>query len=178
MENVRSSTQVLTYRETVSKRYRGGLEHRNIEPHAAKAYENKQNPERYPVQIFSTYVSKLPQDRIIEAFYFKSLSVFASESVWYSKQPVGKNKLDVTLKSVMQKANVSGLFTNHSLRATTATRYLMLLFPSNLSESKLAIGATLCGLITDRQKRKSVKCRKCSTYKETMHQLQKSSLQL
>lgn len=55
--------------------------HRNNEWHAAKAYENKQNPERFPVNAFSTYVSKLPQDRIKEAFYFKPLSVFANKSV-------------------------------------------------------------------------------------------------
>jgi hypothetical protein len=55
--------------------------HRNIEPHAAKAYENKQNPERFPVNTFSTYVSKLPQNRIKEASYFKPPSVFANKSV-------------------------------------------------------------------------------------------------
>ena len=106
--------------------------HRNIEPHAAKAYENQQNPERFPVNTFSTYVSKLPQDRITEAFYFKPLSVFANKSVWYSKQPVGKNKLDVTVKSVMEKANVSGFFTNQSLRATTATRLFNADIPEQL----------------------------------------------
>ena len=76
---------MLTYRETVSKTYRGGLEHRNIEPHAAKAYENKQNPERCPIKIFTTYVSKLPQDRIKNAFYFKPLTVFANKSVLVCK---------------------------------------------------------------------------------------------
>jgi hypothetical protein len=46
LEKTQNGEQVLTYGETVSKTYRGGLEHRNIEPHATKAYENKQNPER------------------------------------------------------------------------------------------------------------------------------------
>jgi hypothetical protein len=45
---------------------------------------------------------------------------------------VGKNKLDVTVKSVMEKANVSGFFTNQSLRATTATRLFNADIPEQL----------------------------------------------
>lgn len=135
MENFRLETadngeQVLVYRETVSKTYRGGLDHRNIEPHTARAFQNRQQPDRCPVHIFNTYIKKLPSERAKEAFYFQPLACYKDKPVWFSKQPVGKNKLEVVVKTVMGKAGIDGFYTNHSLRATTATR----LFNANIPE--------------------------------------------
>ncbi|CAC5394689.1 unnamed protein product [Mytilus coruscus] len=135
MENFRLETadngeHVLVNRETVSKTYRGGLDHRNIEPHMARAFENRQQPDKCPVHIFKTYIQKLPLERAKEAFYFQPLACYRDKPIWFSKQPVGKNKLEVVVKTVMGKAGIDGFYTNHSLRATTAT----LLFNANIPE--------------------------------------------
>ncbi|CAC5423224.1 unnamed protein product [Mytilus coruscus] len=73
---------------------------------------------------------KLPLERAKEAFYFQPLACYRDKPVWFSKQPVGKNKLEVVVKTVMGKAGIDAFYTNHSLRATTATR----LFNANIPE--------------------------------------------
>ena len=44
--------------------------------------------------------------------------------VWYTSNPVGHNKLGETVWRLCKEAGIQGRFTNHSLRATTATRGL------------------------------------------------------
>ena len=46
--------------------------------------------------------------------------------VWYTSNPVGHNKLGETVWRLCKEAGIQGRFTNHSLRATTATRGLLL----------------------------------------------------
>ena len=45
-------------------------------------------------------------------------------AVWYGTTPVGHNMLGETVKRLCKDAGIEGQFTNHSLRATTATRAL------------------------------------------------------
>ncbi len=45
-----------------------------------------------------------------------------SGDIWYSKSPVGHNFLGKTIQSLMKAANISGNFSNHSLRSTVTTR--------------------------------------------------------
>jgi len=47
-----------------------------------------------------------------------------SSSVWYSLQPMGKNKLGELAKTMSEKANLSGRKVNHSARKTTVTSLL------------------------------------------------------
>ncbi len=42
--------------------------------------------------------------------------------VWYTNKPVGVNTLKKVVSDMMKEAGIEGRFTNHSLRATTATR--------------------------------------------------------
>lgn len=121
MDNFKICSGYIQYTESISKTYRGGLEHRNIEPHSAKAYSNAQQPDRCIVNVFQLYLSKLPAERPPSVFYFKPL-VTCAKPVWFSKQPVGRQKLENIVKDIMNDAGVDGFFTNHSLRATTATR--------------------------------------------------------
>lgn len=44
--------------------------------------------------------------------------------VWYTGNPVGKTTLGLTVKKLCESAGIEGHYTNHSLRATTATRGL------------------------------------------------------
>ena len=42
--------------------------------------------------------------------------------MWFSREPIGKNKLATILKDMCAAAGITGYRTNHSLCATTATR--------------------------------------------------------
>jgi len=42
--------------------------------------------------------------------------------LWYSKKPVGHNKIASTVKKLCAQVGVEGYKTNHSLRRTAATR--------------------------------------------------------
>ena len=50
-----------------------------------------------------------------------SLLIFA---VWFTSTPVGDNKLGNVVSKMCKDAGLQGQFSNHSLRATTATRGL------------------------------------------------------
>ena len=56
-----------------------------------------------------------------KAFYLKPLKI-CTDDVWYSKVPIGHNTLRETIKRVCAEAGLGGKRTNHSLRATSATR--------------------------------------------------------
>ena len=49
---------------------------------------------------------------------------FGFDSEWFTRNPVGYNPLGQTVRKLCEAAGIKGHFTNHSLRATTATRGL------------------------------------------------------
>ena len=61
------------------------------------------------------------QDGSANAFYRSALKS-PKPNGWYSSVPVGHNKLASTVKRLCEQAGISGHRTNHSLRATAATR--------------------------------------------------------
>ena len=50
--------------------------------------------------------------------------MFAKPTVWFTSTPVGHNKLGNVVSKMCKDADLQGQFSNHSLRATTATRGL------------------------------------------------------
>ena len=63
------------------------------------------------------------------AFYLKPLAK-PREDIWYTCTPVGHNLLSKTIPRLFKEAGVEGNYTNHSLRATSATR----LFDAGIDE--------------------------------------------
>jgi hypothetical protein len=123
--------EYLEYCESISKTYKGGLKHRRIEPHRARAYAIP-GSDRCPVKLYRTYISRLNPSAQSSTFYFQPLTTPAG-SVWFSLAPVGHNKLKDIVKTMMQMAGYHGYYTNHSLRATTATR----LFKEHIPEQMI-----------------------------------------
>ena len=113
--------QYLLYTEDVSKNHRGGLVDRKVKPKQVVAIANINNPERCVVRLFLTYISKRPEGAPDTAFYLQPLSKY-DNSVWYSRKPVGHNKIAFTVKKLCAQVGVEGYKTNHSLRRTAATR--------------------------------------------------------
>ena len=111
----------LLYVEDVSKNHQFGLRGRKILPKFVKHYANTDNPNRCFVRLFKFYNSVCPPDRPDNAFYLKPLSS-ATNGCWFSRQPMGHNLLSNMVHKMCLRAGVSGYKTNHSLRATTASR--------------------------------------------------------
>ena len=110
----------LRYTEDTSKTRQGGLRHRKLEPKVVNSYENTEKPERCIVRLYEKYVSHCPKVRG-DALYLRPLKSPVGQ-VWYGKQPVGINKLSTVVKRLCGAAGLKGHRTNHSLRATAASR--------------------------------------------------------
>lgn len=112
----------LEYVEDTSKTNNGGLAQRKIKRKVVKAYANDDYQERCPVRIYEAYLSHCPEGQIEgNPFYLRPLSS-PSSSIWYYKAAAGRDTLAGVVGRIMKKAGYQGHFTNHSLRATCATR--------------------------------------------------------
>ena len=73
-----------------------------------------------PVNSFLKYLSKLDpeQDRL---WCYPKDSFRHEEELWYTKKPVGVNTLQQFLPKLSQQCGLSQIYTNHSIRSTSAT---------------------------------------------------------
>lgn len=74
-----------------------------------------------------------PADGKCDAFYLRPLKYITATS-WYADAPVGVYVLQKTVGKLGEQAGFSGHFTNHSLRATAATR----LYDAGVDEQLIA----------------------------------------
>ena len=84
-------------------------------------YANTDNPIRCFVRILKKYNSPCPPDRPNDAFHLTPLKS-PSNDRWFSRVPVGRNKPSNVVSTMCKLAGIGGYKTNHSLRATAATR--------------------------------------------------------
>ena len=111
-------TPYLVYTEHVSKTNQGGLQHRKKAPKQVIHHMNVDNPERCLGRLYKLYNSKCRVDRPESAFYIRPLV----NPIWYQNVPIGHNLLCKTIPRLFKDAEIQGHYTNHSLRATSATR--------------------------------------------------------
>ena len=119
----------LVYTEDISKNRPGGLKGRKYKPKVVTHYANIENPSRCFVRIFKKYNSLCPPDRPHDAFYLSPMKN-PTHDRWFSCVPVGRNKLANVVSTMCKLAGIGGYKTNHSLRATAATR----LYSSGIDE--------------------------------------------
>ena len=116
-----AGVQQIQYTEDIGlKTNKGGLKHRKYKPKPVMIYPSE-NRACCPVRIFLRYVSKLPTMRKTTALYLRPKKFYTPDS-WYLDSPVGVNTLANVVRDLCQKAGFEGLYTNHSLRATSVTR--------------------------------------------------------
>ena len=84
-------------------------------------YANLENPRKCIVRLYKLYNAKCPCDRPDDALYLKPLSKPTGETR-FQPRAVGHNILGGVVKRLCTSAGLQGRFTNHSLRATAATR--------------------------------------------------------
>ena len=111
----------LVYTEDISKNRPGGLKGRKMKPKVVMHHANEENPDRCFVRVFKLYNSLCPENRPKNAFYLKPLQK-PKPGCRFSAKPLGRNTLEETVARFCNDAAISGFKTNHSLRATTATR--------------------------------------------------------
>ena len=73
-----------------------------------------------PVYSLKKYLQKLNPK--CEKFFQKPRNFAAEDdTVWYENKPVGINTMGKMMKTISEEAKLSTIYTNHSIRATTAT---------------------------------------------------------
>ncbi|CAC5374760.1 unnamed protein product [Mytilus coruscus] len=86
------------------------------------AYQNTENQARCVVNLFELYASHCPPfPRKADALYLRPLKI-PNGNIWYADQPIGRHSLANIVASICQEAGIGGYRTNHSLRASAATR--------------------------------------------------------
>ena len=88
--------------------------------------------DRCPIFHFKKYLGLLPQSKSCKKLYLRCKKN-AMPSVWYCDQPYGVNKLKSTVREICKEAGIEGHFTNHSLRATCASR----MYDKNIPEQMI-----------------------------------------
>lgn len=145
--------EYLEYREDSSKNNQGGIQQRKVSRKVVRAYENVQNPNRCLVCLYKKYLELRPKTpRCPDHFYLRPLNKPTADC-WYSHQAIGRQTLSKVVSSLLEQVGVklgSGRLSNHSLRATCASR----LFQNNVDEQ----------LIMDRTGHRSASVR---SYKRT-----------
>ena len=99
----RIDSQVVTFHESV------------------RHYCNEENQSRCFVRLFKKYLSHCPPDTKRNSLYLQPQKK-TTQQVWYSREPLGHNKLTKIVPEMCTAAGIQGFRTNHSLRASSATR--------------------------------------------------------
>jgi len=102
-----------------------------------KAYEA--GDRKCPVACYKEFVYKRPEEaKSPESPFFLAVhhQRKPENRIWFSKRPMGKNKIDQFLSSATKNLplSISGKFTNHSVRKT----YIKTLLDSGVSHNKVA----------------------------------------
>ena len=100
-----------------------------------KAYANVESC-KCVVNILDLYLKKLSSEP--KAFYLRPVSSIPKvpDKPWFINSPVGINTLNSILSTISQQAGVNTQYTNHSLRATSATRMYLKNVPEKLISEK------------------------------------------
>ncbi|CAC5358886.1 unnamed protein product [Mytilus coruscus] len=120
--NEKNGSKCLIYTEAKSKADQGGIKHKNVKRKSVVAYQNTENQARCVVNLFELYASHCPPfPRKADALYLRPLKI-PNGNIWYADQPIGRHSLANIVASICQEAGIGGYHTNHSLRASAATR--------------------------------------------------------
>ena len=112
--------EILVYREDpLQKTNQGGLANKPSNK-IVRVYP-AMNVKCCPVRIFGKYIGLLPTSKSCGKLYLRPRQKF-TPSVWFCDAPYGKNKVSSNVKDICKLAEIPGKFSNHSLRATSATR--------------------------------------------------------
>ena len=113
----------LRYSEDVSKNHPGGLKGRNIKPKVVYHHANTSNPQCCFVRLYKHYMELCPPDAPANSFYLHP-SRSPTETCWFSRRPLGHNHLGSIVSKMCKSAGIDGFKMNHSLCATSTSRFI------------------------------------------------------
>ena len=125
-----NDSECLVYREKANKTYQGGLKQRKLNPKMKTYFKNENIPDdRCHVELFKLFKKHRPQ---VLAYYLqcKKGDKHCTNDMWFTSRPVGVNTLQKFLKIMFSNAGLDSGHSNHSLKATLASR----LYHSNVDE--------------------------------------------
>ena len=113
-----------TYHENVSKTCNGSFKQLHVKSKVVPVFACPEAGEKCPVHILDLYLSKLPKEGTQDVFYLRPLEKIPLDPSlpWCASVPVGRDTLHKKMSTMCKQAGVQGHKTNHSLRATSATR--------------------------------------------------------
>ena len=129
----------------VSENHQGGVKEDDTFESEARLYESD---DHNGFALVKKYLDKIHKD--LPALYqYPRKRVTATDKIWYERRPLGINKLGSLIKVISSGAELSRIYTNHSVRATCIT----LLSKANVpSRHIMAISGTraevLCSITT------------------------------
>ena len=90
-----------------------------------RAHAQPNSSDRCPVRVLDLYLKNLPPGST--AFYMQPVQKLPADlyQAWFKNTLVGVNPLKNTMTKVSELAGLSVKYTNHSLRATSASRMFM-----------------------------------------------------
>ena len=108
------------YVERGSKNYQGRFA--DIDSNKVTRVYAQPGSTRCPVLILDLYLSKLPCNPT--AFYMQPLPKVPTDPLhpWFQRSPIGVNPLKNMMPNISRLSGIHTRYTNHSLRATAATR--------------------------------------------------------
>ena len=107
------------------KNNQGGIQERHQKPKVVRVYANQQSRNCCVVRIFQKYKMLRPNSnpRCSPALCLRPLAKFTcGKGPWFTCQPVGQHTLRKITSDLCSQAGVKGKRTNHTLKATAATR--------------------------------------------------------
>ena len=110
---------IMYQEDPLQKTNQGGLNSKGANK-IVHVYESS-NSERCPIRIFKKYAALLPESVKCKKLYLRCKKK-TTPNVWFCDQPYSINKIKGTVKELCKMAGIEGKFTNHSLRATCASR--------------------------------------------------------
>ncbi len=122
------------YSEFISKNNQHRFKDIHAKNKVVKAYSNTSST-KCIVKNLDAYFSRIPPNS--KAFYLRPSThdpVKHSVKAWFFDVPVGVNTLNAAVASMAKKAGLRIRYTNHSLRATSASR----LYAKNVPEKLIA----------------------------------------
>ncbi|XP_076075713.1 uncharacterized protein KIAA1958-like [Mytilus galloprovincialis] len=122
LKKTSNGKEYLEFNERSTKTRSGGKvgDYRPVQP---KVFEEPKAGEKCPIHIYKEYSRHRPTVDHDSRFYLRPL-VDPKTDVWFSKQCVGRDKLDRIMKNMAEKGRLQGRKVNHSGRKTFATALL------------------------------------------------------
>ena len=101
----------------VSKNHQGGVKEDDTFKSEARLYESNDHD---GFALVRKYLDKIHKD--LPALYqYPRKRVTATDKIWYDRRPLGINKLGSLMKEISPGAELSRIYTNHSVCATCIT---------------------------------------------------------